>query len=371
MNAYFFLFLYLFLIESSNEEIRKERIFFSFSLLLPFFFSSSKSKTNKNMKRKSTYLGPHNHIVLLVLENRSFDSFYGFLPLPGINGLNHQPNLECQVHPSTKAPESIQKHKFKPRIVTHPYSPRIDPNEEYPDLYECFTGKEWSFGCKQISELRELSKTLPMNGFATNYYRAIQKQTKNQPSVEQIQQIMDVLAPQTIPVFSHLATQFSLFDNYFCDVPSCTLPNRCFLQSASSAGNVTNQNYIGIQSWLRNPGITLYDHLNQGKISWKVYYDIHNVLPTSFLINFPHTHPYKNQFVSMDIFFHDLTHSSLPQFSLLEPQFFSFANDAHPQDSDSFPNHNSLSRLGTICVANLFCNSRQYIQRQGLVSNYL
>ena len=111
---------------------------------------------------------------------------------------------------------------------------------------------------------------------------------------------------------------------YFCDVPSCTLPNRAFLQAASSNGNVTNGGYSGISSWLTNPSLILFDILTEKDVPWKVYHDTKNVIPTSFVINFPHTSVSKAQFVPLEELFHDLEHGSLPAVSFCEPRFLGF-----------------------------------------------
>jgi hypothetical protein len=120
------------------------------------------------------------------------------------------------------------------------------------------------------------------------------------------------------------------------------LPNRAFLQSANSNGNVTNRNYIGIESWFNNYGTTVFDLLSEAQVSWKIYHDIHNVLPTSYVINFPSLSRLKHNLVSLDELFEDLDKGLLPQFSLCEPRFLAHPSDYHPTDSDSFAQHNSL-----------------------------
>jgi phospholipase C len=307
----------------------------------------------KKKKKQPRYLSKHKYVVLLVLENRSFDSFFGFLPHPkGINGLQDKA-YGYKVDPSTNAPQDILSHTFKPHISDDVLTPRVDPNEEYQDQYESFTGTQWHFSSKQLSEYPDL----PMNGFVSNYYRALSSK-KREPLVQEVQEVMNVLAPTTIPVFSGLALHFGLADNYFCDVPSNTLSNRTFLQSVNSNGNVTNQNYFGIQSWLTNKGHTLYDRLEEGHITWRVYYDTNNVFPTSFLVNFPSTQRYKERFVPLASFFKDVENGTLAQFQLVEPRFIGLPSDCHPIDSDSLCSHNSL-RAGEQLVLTMYTAIRE------------
>ena len=319
------------------------------------FRSKRKKQKRKGSKQKMTvspaYLAQHDHIVLLVLENRSFDSFFGYLPHPNVNGVKDK-NILYKISHSTGASPSLLAHEFHPRLSHNTLSPQMDPSEEYNALYESFTGEEWKFTSKQLSTFEHL----PMDGFVSNYYRTLQKNLKKtnagrsgagkedreEPSVEHLQQIADVLAPNAIPVFSYLALNFSVADAYFADVPSNTLCNRAFLQSSGSNSNVTNQNYLGIESWLRNEEPTLYDILSQAEVSWKVYYETKNMIPTSFLINFPSAIKFKEHFVPLDQLFKDLEEGTLSSFQLIEPRFLLQPNDAHVMDSDSLYNHNSL-----------------------------
>jgi phospholipase C len=43
-----------------------------------------------------------------------------------------------------------------------------------------------------------------------------------------------------MPVLSTLARGFATFDHWFCEVPSCTFPNRSFFHAATSSGYVVN-----------------------------------------------------------------------------------------------------------------------------------
>ena len=129
----------------------------------------------------------------------------------------------------------VNETEFYPRITRNLQNPKFDRNEEYQDLYECFTGQPWDFQARQLSQF----KKLPMNGFAQNYYRVLQNKNTNL-DFEQVQQIADVLSPDCIPIFSSLALDFGLADRYFSDIPSNTLGNSAFILLASSNGNVTN-----------------------------------------------------------------------------------------------------------------------------------
>jgi phospholipase C len=65
-----------------------------------------------------------------------------------------------------------------------------------------------------------------MNGFVSSYTK-----TGQNGSV-----IMDCFAPAHVPVITTLASEFTLFDEYFPGVPGPTFPNRLFAMSATSDG---------------------------------------------------------------------------------------------------------------------------------------
>jgi hypothetical protein len=78
--------------------------------------------------------------------------------------------------------------------------------------------------------------------------------------------------PEQMPVLSTLARGFATFDHWFCEVPSCTFPNRSFFHAATSSGYVVNmtppESFIA-----HNTAETLFDRLESHGLSWRVYCD--------------------------------------------------------------------------------------------------
>jgi phospholipase C len=51
---------------------------------------------------------------------------------------------------------------------------------------------------------------------------------------------MNIYSPDQVPILSSLASNFTVFNRWFCSIPSSTAPNRWFLYSASSDGRTNN-----------------------------------------------------------------------------------------------------------------------------------
>ena len=58
-------------------------------------------------------------------------------------------------------------------------------------------------------------------------------------------------APEQMPVLSGIARGFATFDHWFCDVPTCTFPNRSFFHAGESSGYVVNMSPAGVLSGAR------------------------------------------------------------------------------------------------------------------------
>lgn len=161
------------------------------------------------------------HVFVLMLENRSFDHFFG---LSGMQGV-----------PRPGAPG------FGPGATDQS---AIDPGHEFADVQTQMNGGA-------------------MNGFAA--------------------QAMLGFAPTQIPVVTQLASQFLLFDNWYSSVPGPTWPNRFFVHAASSGGLADSPRSIDSLTSTTLPSAafqfqngSLYDRLAAAGRKWRVYHgDVH------------------------------------------------------------------------------------------------
>ncbi|HZQ34983.1 MAG TPA: alkaline phosphatase family protein, partial [Dehalococcoidia bacterium] len=137
---------------------------------------------------------------------------------------------------------------------------------------------------------------------------------------------MGYLTPAQMPVTYALARHFPVSDRFFCSVLGQTLPNRRYYFSGTSSGQINDDNSSLLVSAANG---TIFDRLDTGKVSWRVYYDN---LPSPFY--FPNFRNNPNQVarcVKNEQFFADASAGRLPSVSYVEPNF-SYQSEENPQD---------------------------------------
>lgn len=121
-----------------------------------------------------------------------------------------------------------------------------------------------------------------------------------------------------------LARTFPLADRWFCSVLAQTSPNRRYLISGTSLGLVDDSYPLDLP-----PNGTIFDSFNRYGITWKDYYsDLPTVGVYVSLLGKP---GYSENMVKIATFFEDAAAGTLPQFSLLEPNY-SDQSEEDPQD---------------------------------------
>ena len=116
-----------------------------------------------------------------------------------------------------------------------------------------------------------------------------------------------------LPFYHDMASRFPIGDRYFCSVMAQTYPNRRFLIAGTALGNISTD-ATGI-SKVDAPNGTIFDRLNEHGISWKDYY---TDLPTCALFE-PVFLNNPTKAVHVSQFFTDAASGNLPAFSLVDP----------------------------------------------------
>lgn len=287
-------------------------------------------------------LDKFDYIVVLMMENRSFDNMLGYLYTPENPPPNGQQfegvayrNLSNPVPPYADSSSFVDSvHVYKDSIMNNP---NPDPGEEYPHINTSLFGtvipeSNRFLTADTMSAPWNLPDTLPsvypMNGFLQDYINNFKATQGRLPEYFEYKIIMSCFPPEVVPVISTLAREFAVCDHWHCSVPSQTFCNRSFFNSAASGGFVTNSPY---PKWLQNTQETIFQRLqNHGK-SWKIYFDYWDVLPMSLLIHFSTLRPFAGTNIcSMDRFEEDCRNGNLPQYTFIEPRMIFFHNDEHP-----------------------------------------
>lgn len=196
------------------------------------------------------------HIIVLMLENRSFDHLFGYLGIG--NGLPRRGAVNY-LKPGDTNSEKLTSRRGGDFVAVG-QGPSHSLKETNMQLF----GKTKPTAAEQ--------RTALMNGFVASFEIALRYDLKRKPTTSELQQVMNVFEPIQLPVLSTLAKSFVLCDRWHSDVPGPTMPNRAFVHAATSQGYTYNARW--------KPKFTcktLYDRINaDSSRSWRVYYHDHN-----------------------------------------------------------------------------------------------
>jgi phospholipase C len=269
----------------------------------------------------STGLDNLKHIVVLMMENRSFDHMLGALKqkYPKINGLTGN-----ESNPDTKG-----------AIV------KVQPNAQFqsqldPDPDHHFPGVDLQiFGAPPGP-----GRVANMQGFVKDYF----SQTKD---VNRSHNIMYYFTPDKLPVLTTLATEFAVFNGWFSSIPGPTICNRAFAHYGTSFGQVG----MDIFYILDTAVLSIYERMVQAGHTAKIYY-YDQPSSTMEIVNLLKNQP--QIFGTLDQFISDCAGNTLPDYSFIEPCY----NDHPGPDggqilaSDQHPDHNV--REGERFIANVY-----------------
>lgn len=269
--------------------------------LLNKIIGKLEGRSTKNL----TIHGPIKTIVVLVLENRSFDHMLGWMKKldPDIDG--------------------VTGRESNPLSLTDPNSPLVyfsdkaefvdpDPGHSYQAIREQIFGKS--------SDDSAGGGSPPMSGFAAQ----AETIAPNFSST-----VMSGFRPEVIPVYATLAQEFAICDRWFASVPASTQPNRLFIHSATSHGATSNNQASLVAGF---PQRTIFDSVYDAGLSFGVYFQ--NV-PSVLFYRSLRQLKYVNKFKPYGLWFKkDAKSGSLPNYVVIEPRYFdvagSPANDDHP-----------------------------------------
>jgi phospholipase C len=249
----------------------------------------------------SRFTTPIEHVIVLVLENRSFDHMLGFFP--GVNGLKGDEGN----HTDPGVPGSPFIRVSRDAQYTGDLD--VDPSHELTSVNEQLFGASSgpvAGGAHNI-------------GFVWNYAKQ-----RNQTQAAVGPHIMKCFDPARLPVLTMLAKEFAVCDRWYASVPAQTWPNRFFLHCATSGGFVDNQlRYYGMR--------TIYENITGVGLDWGIYF--HDFPQSLALANLTNS-VFAGNFRFFSEFFRDLANGTLPHYCFLEPRYFNFlswmANDQHP-----------------------------------------
>lgn len=231
-------------------------------------------------------LAPIEHIVVLCMENRSFDHYFGgsLALVEGRADVDGLVGTETNPHPQDGPIPVHHMMNLEPE----------DPPHQWDAVHT-----QWNLG--------------DMDGF-------VQAALDENPSHPDYDEVMGYYLRDQVPIHHALADEYALPNAYFCSVLGGTWPNRFYLHGATSNGQQQNvpvlSGYTPIWGALKSLGLTVRNY--HGDVPWALggYFKQDDMSP----------------FAEFEA---DAAAGTLPNFSIIDPRFFGAgANDDHPSNAN-------------------------------------
>ena len=261
------------------------------------------------------------HIVVLMMENRSFDHMLGSLKAvnPQIDGVTPDlSNLDTNGNAVQAQPLAEFQAQLQP-----------DPDHHFPAVdLQIFGGST------------DPNRVANMQGFVKSYFN-------QQKDVAHSQKIMYYFAQNQLPVLTTLALQFAVFNRWFASIPGPTICNRAFAHYGTSFGRV-DMNLI----YLNEPFKSIYDRLIGAtpKHTSKLYY-YDTTSSTMEITNLLQNQP--ELFGTFPQFLDDCAKGNLTDYSFIEPNYNDHEGDSGEEvANDQHPDHNV--QAGELFIAQVY-----------------
>jgi phospholipase C len=246
------------------------------------------------------------HIVVLMMENRSFDHMLGGLKskYPQINGLTGD-----ESNPDANGTMiKVQPNASYQGQLDH------DPDHHFPGVdLQIFGG--------------DPNRVANMQGFIRSY-------ATQGTGVQGSHAIMNYFPPDKLPVLTTLATEYAVFNGWFSSIPGPTICNRAFAHYGTSFGNVDMNMF-----YITDPILSVYERMvNAGHTAKIYYYDQQS--STMEIVNLLKNQP--KLFGTFAQFVGDCKSGNLPEYSFIEPNYTDHPGPGGGEilASDQHPDHN-------------------------------
>ena len=259
------------------------------------------------------------HIVVLMMENRSFDHMLGSLKAVNqqIDGITDQlSNPDTNGNLVSSQPLAAFQGQLDP-----------DPDHHFPAVDLQIFGGSTSPG-----------RQPNMQGFVKSYFN-------QQQDVGHSQKIMYYFAQSQLPVLTTLALEFAVFNRWFASIPGPTTCNRAFAHYGTSFGQVGLDIF-----YVKEPYKSIYDRMIGAGHSSKIYY-YDTTSSTMEVVNLLQNEP--KLFGTYQQFLADCASGNLPDYSFVEPNYSDHdTDDGEEVASDQHPDHNV--QAGEAFIASIY-----------------
>ena len=220
------------------------------------------------------------HIVVLMMENHSYDNKLGMLQRPGADGFTIGSNGQ----PTETNPYSDGKIQ---RCFRMPTTCQLSGQPS----------QEWEQSHIQYAKGK-------LDGFVESASGPV---------------AMGYWGKRDQPFYYSLASKFPIADRYFCSVLGQTFPNRRYLLAATSLGMVDDTIPTGYPA-----NGTIFDLLDAHDITWRNYY---STTPSTLLYPINYFDNFGTKVLPLSQFFDDVQSGNLPDYCLIDPDY-----DTHSEE---------------------------------------
>lgn len=251
------------------------------------------------------------HIVVLMMENRSFDHMLGALMAENskINGLSgNESNPDSAGQAIQVQPDAAYQGQLDP-----------DPDHHFPGVnLQLFDGTSGPPGVPS------------MQGFIKSYF-------EQRRDVDHSHRIMSYFKPERIPILTGLARNYAVFNGWFSSIPGPTLCNRAFAHYGTSFGEVGMNLF-----YLKVPYLSIYERMLKAGRTAKLYYfdqQSSSLEVVNLLKNQPRLFGLYGDFIQ------DCKKNRLPDYCFVEPNYSDHEDDGGGEvlASDQHPDHHVLA----------------------------
>ncbi|MBV9213575.1 MAG: hypothetical protein JOZ25_08005 [Actinobacteria bacterium] len=218
---------------------------------------------------------PFDHLVVVMMENHSFDNYFGMLPRRG-QGKADGFRFDRHGHPANRQP--LDGGYVLPVRATSNCQPLN-------------VTQSWNGTHMQIDHGR-------MDGFARTAPGAMLYWDEGD-----------------IPFYYSLAKTFTLGNRWFCSAPCQTFPNRRFLLAATAYGLISTDTGSVLDPPPANG--TIFDRLAAHGIAWRNYFT--DLPSTGVIAAIPKKYP--QSLANINQFYSDCAAGALPPISFVDPEF--------------------------------------------------
>jgi len=240
----------------------------------------------------TTILDKVKHVIVVMLENRSFDHMLGWLVNP-----NAMPAQERAKETLGKSPDHSHR------------------------------GVMWQLLGHKPLHLPAPTGPITMDGFAASYDSVWRGHGS---------EVLRGFMPDQVPVLSALASGFAVCTRWFCSLPGQTWPNRNFAHAGTSDGDVNI-----VPRLYRNP--TIFERIEAAGKAWRVYHE-----GPAEIWCFPAlwSRESRNRYGDHADLLSEIRNDQLPEYAFVEPDHGLIFREAFESSDSQHPANNPPKSAG-------------------------